>query len=477
MNNKGRILKINWQARKSAEKLALRLVKSLQTAGYPTYVVGGYVRDLVLKRKDTGAIDLATAATPRQVTRLLEKKKYRVIPTGLKHGTVTVHRGQDDIEITTFRTEGKYLDARHPQRVRFIADPAIDAGRRDFTINALYFDPAKKEIVDFTGGIEDLKKRRLRFVGSANQRIQEDALRLMRAVRFAAVLDFKLSSADQTTIKKNAKLISKISPERVKQELDKIMLSSRRSRGLDLLLKLGLLQHIAPQLQKLKATPQSKNFHSEGNVWAHTLLALSLVEPDADLRTLYGLLFHDIGKAVTIKRTRKEGRTHTSFHNHPEKGREITVAVLRRLRFSNSEIEDIAWYVKNHLVPFELPKMRVAKQMAWCLDTRFENLLKICRADTLAAIPTDKQGRKMKPSLAGYRKALKIYGASKKQKSLAKPLINGEDVMKILKIRPGPEVGKVLAEVRELQLEGKLASKKDAIAYLRRGPTFAISSR
>ncbi|MEK9181378.1 MAG: CCA tRNA nucleotidyltransferase [Patescibacteria group bacterium] len=458
-----------WKAKTSSEKLALKLIEILKKSGFiKTYIVGGYVRDLFLKRKETGAIDLASEARPEQVTAILRRKGFSVIPTGLKHGTVTVHKNGLDVEITTFRKEGKYPDFRRPEKVSYIKDPAADSSRRDFTINALYFDPKKSEVTDYQGGISDLSKKVLRFVGSAATRIYEDPLRLMRAVRFATVLGFKLSQKDQKIIKRNSALISKISAERVKAELDKIMLSQNRSSGLRLLREISILKQVLPEVELLAKTRQSKNYHSEGDVFTHTLLGLSKIEKSADLKTLYGLLFHDAGKAQTLQWIKKHGRSHSTFYGHQQVGEELAKKAMKRLRFSKAEITDIAWYVKNHHVPYELSKMRKSKQMGWCLDPRFENLLKLYRADSLSSIPTDAKGKKLKPSLKSYNFSTETLKAAKSKKVLRQKIVSGNDVMKILKIGAGPEVGRVLNQLRDLQLGGKIKTKKEALEYLKK---------
>lgn len=459
--------KINWQPATSQEKLAFLIIHNLKQKGFgKSFIVGGYVRDLLLKRDETGAIDIATEATPQQVVRIFGKK-FRVIPTGIKHGTVTIHKGGDDIEITTFRTESKYQDWRRPEKVAYIKDPQEDSKRRDFTINAIYFNPLTGEIFDFQGGLRDIKARRLRFVGSAKKRISEDALRLMRAARFATVLGFNLAAKDQAIIRGLAPLIKKISPERIKQELDKIVLSPNRAAGLNLLLRLRLLFFILPEIDSLAKVKQSRNYHSEGNVFVHTLLGLTLIEKRADLPTLYGLLFHDVGKGQTAKPTTKRGRHHISFHGHQELGESLAKKALKRLRSSKKEIDDISWYVRNHHMPVDFPKMRRAKLMRWCLEPRFDNLLKIFRADSLASIPTDKKGRQLKPSLDLYNFAFAVYKKASKQKVLTEKFVTGNDVMRLLKIASGPKVGQVLRQVEERQLEGKIKNRSDALKYLK----------
>ncbi|MBI4053870.1 MAG: CCA tRNA nucleotidyltransferase [Candidatus Doudnabacteria bacterium] len=459
---------LKWKPKLEKEKVGVFVVSKLRSAGFKnSFFVGGYVRDLLLGRQETGAIDVATEATPKQVIKVLARSRIRTIPTGLKHGTVTAHQKGVDIEITTFRSEGKYLDARRPSAVKFIRSVEQDSARRDFTVNALYFDPITKKVLDFAGGLDDLEKKTLRFVGSPKKRIAEDALRLMRAVRFATTLGFKFSSGVERALRAGAPLIKKISRERVKQELDRIMISPKRADGVGILKRIGLLGLILPEFDRLSKVRQSKNYHSEGNVFVHTLLALELIEHNTDLSTIYGLLFHDIGKQNTSQETKKRGRAHISFHGHQDSGEGIVRKILPRLRFSNREVEDITWYVRNHHVPVDLPNMREAKRVAWCLDPRFENLLKLFRADSLASIPSDSRGRKLKPSLKLYDYARNAWLEVKKRK-IVERLVSGHEIMKILAIPEGVQVGRVLSKIRELQLEGKIVSKKQVLDYLKK---------
>ena len=372
-----------WKPKTSQEKLALKLTKILKEKGHKhTYIVGGYVRDYFLKKKDTGAIDIATQASPQQVTRIFRNKKYSVIPTGIKHGTVTVHQGACDIEITTFRTEGKYADFRRPKNVKFIDDPLMDARRRDFTINAMYLDPVTGELLDFFDGQADLKKKVLRFVGTAEKRIKEDALRLMRAVRFTSALELRIGARDLATIRKNARLIKEISPERVKQELDKMLVSSRPSVGFGTLDVVGLTEQILPELRALQGVTQPRNMHTEGDAYAHSLLALEKMKGSYDLPTRYAVLLHDIGKAKT--RLLRDGRI--TFYNHQNFGEELTKKICDRLKFSRQESDKITWLVRNHMVPFDVTGMKLSTKRKWALHPHFPDLLKVYLADNAASL-------------------------------------------------------------------------------------------
>lgn len=459
----------NWKAASVQEKLALRVLKLLAEAGFAeSYFVGGYVRDLFLGRVTDPMIDIATEAPPKAVEKLFLKRKFRVIPTGLKHGTLTVRKNGEQVEITTFRTEGKYEAFRRPKAVKYVTSPKTDAGRRDFTVNALYFNPATGKFLDFFGGLKDLHNRRLRFIGSAKARISEDALRLMRAVRFATVLDFRLSPKDERAIKSLSPLIKRVSAERIKQELDRLIFSPRRSSGLKLMSKTGLLSEVLPEIDRLKKTKQSSNYHSEGSVFVHTLLALDMIEPGTDLTALYGMLFHDAGKGLTAVKTRKHGREHVSFHGHQETGEKLVRQILPRLRFSKKDTDDIAWYVRHHHIPVDIPKMRTAKQVRWLLEPRFGNLLKIFRADSSASIPTDSKGRKLPADLNLYKYSLRLFRAVQQRPVLQERFLGGQEIMRVLKIKPGPRVGQMLERIREKQLEGKIKNRKQALEYLKK---------
>ena len=449
-------LNFSWPEKTELSRTAFRIVRILRRAGFAAYLAGGAVRDALLKRP-VQEIDIATAATPSQV----EKLFAHTIPTGKKHGTITVRLRERSYEVTTFRVEGAYRRARWPRKVRFVRSVAEDAGRRDFTINALYYDPDDKMVLDYVQGIADLSHRRIALVADPVKRIKEDALRMIRAVRFAAILDFGLSRETRKAIQRHAKLIAKISAERLKQELDRILLSSRASVGLGLLDVVGLLPYVLPEVKALQGVEQPQNQHSEGDVYAHSLLALERFDENYDLPTLYAVLFHDIGKA----KTRKIREGNITFYDHQNVGARLAEKICRRIKFSNLDTTKVAWLVKNHMVPFDFKRMKLATRRKWGLNPHFRDLLLLYLADVSASLPPS--GR---PNLnpEGYRQGLKILKELKEVPMLRKPLVSGREVMRILKIKEGPLVGQILKIIEEQKLAGKLVTKQGALTYLRR---------
>ena len=445
-------LKLKWPSRSVHTKGAFAVVEKLRQSGFAAFIAGGAVRDAVLRRpiKD---IDIATSAIPTRVEKLFKK----TIPTGKRHGTITVRMGNANYEVTTFRTEGNYEKYRRPSKVDFVHKAATDARRRDFTINALFYDPEASEVIDYVGGLADLRAKRIDMVGSDEKRVREDALRMLRAVRFAAVLGFDLSRETRKAILKNAKLIKKISAERIKQELDRILESPRASVGIGLLDVVGLLEIVLPELKNLKGVRQPKNQHAEGDAYAHTLLALEKFDSTYDLATRYAVLFHDLGKADTSKV--RDGKI--TFYNHQKVGSKLAVKICRRLKFSTSDTQKIAWLVENHLVPNDFGAMRVGTRRKWGLSPHFGTLLKVYLADAKASLPS--MGRQnFRPYSMGFR----ILKEISRKPMLKVPLVSGTDIMKVLKIKEGPLVGKVLKILEQKKLAGKIKSRSEAINFL-----------
>lgn len=480
--------RFSWPDKSKLSKNAFLIVKTLRSAGFKALVAGGAVRDALLK-KSLKEIDIATSAKPHEVAELFAK----TIPTGEKHGTIIVYphfisslsRGRKrGYEVTTFRAEEKYFDFRRPSKVKFIKSAEEDAKRRDFTINALFYDPETSEVIDYVNGIADLSHRKINLVGNEEARIREDALRMLRAVRFATMLEFDLAPLTRQAIKKNSKLIKKISAERIKQELDKIMMSNRSSVGMGLLDIVGLLTYILPEVKQLQGVAQPKNQHSEGDVYTHSLLCLEKMDgtfdplqyrspqggrrralgeavlKGVDLPTRYALLFHDLGKAKTKKI--REGKI--TFYDHQNIGAEMAQKICKRLRFSSADTQKVTWLAQNHLVPNDFVKMRLSTRRKWGLSPYFPDLLKLFRADAQASLPANP---KKKPNLKAYILGQKILQEIQSKPVLKRPLLSGREVMKILRIKEGPGVGKVLKILEEKKLSGRLKTKKDALIFLR----------
>jgi len=274
-----------------------------------------------------------------------------------------------------------------------------------------------------------------------------------------AVLGFELERETRRAILRNAKLIKKISAERVKQELDKMLFSPRAHIGLGLLDVVGLLKFILPELKDCQGVRQPKNIHAEGDVYAHTLLALEKLDQSADLGIRYAVLFHDLGKVATQKV--KEGKI--TFYNHPAVGAEMTKKICKRLKFSAADAKRIEWLVRYHLVPSELKNMRASTRRRWGLEQFFADLLMLFKADSQATFHPNHNSDKS----GGYEQGLKVLKEIESRPQLKEPILSGTDVMRILRIKPGPLVGKVLLQLEEKKLQNKIKTKKDAENFLR----------
>ena len=469
------MLMSDWKINTDLEKAGLKVVKLLKASNYQAFWVGGIVRNNLLKRKSDN-IDIATDATPDQVEKILLKQKIKIKPVGKQFGSILAILNIFPIEITTFRSESCYSDNRHPDQVEFIKDYLNDAKRRDFTINALYFDPVTKELFDPTGGIKDLKDKLLRFIGDPKKRIDEDALRMLRGVRFATQLGFsavggpasgwKFEKNSFAAIKTRAKYIQQISGERVKAELDKILLSEKRVGGLILLDKSGLLKFIVPQIERIKNfSHKSKLYHLEGTIFDHTLLALSKAKNEG-LDMLYAILFHDIGKPETGKKVLKEEGWVISTKGHAQASADIFIRFAKKLRFPRINTYRIEWLIRNHMHMVDFATMNVSKQLDLANNPAFGLLLKHWQYDEIATKRKnylDDHHKKFLKSLRAGKKLLKIF--LQKKKLIAK-YAKGAVVMRVKKLEPGPKVGEMVNKVIVGIVLGKIKNERDLKRYL-----------
>ena len=313
----------------------------LSKGGYENYLVGGSIRNLLLKKK-VYDFDFATKATPVEVKGLFPK----VIPTGIKHGTVTVLHGGMHFEVTTYRLDGDYSDGRHPDEVSFASSIDEDLKRRDFTINALAFNPLTKEFLDHYQGVRDLEKGIIMTIGDAKTRFKEDALRMMRACRFAAELDFSLEEKTHEGIEILKESILKISPERIRYELIKLIESPKPSVGFENLRTTGLLEVIFPDIMAGFGVEQNK--HHKYDVYYHTLHVLDAVK-NKDYRLRLSALFHDIAKPLVKAIPKHKTKAEATFYNHESVGSGIAKKIMRRLRFSNEDVYLVSHLVKQHM--------------------------------------------------------------------------------------------------------------------------------
>src|SRR2546421_5776650 len=292
----------------SIREIALGIVKRLQEAGFAAFWVGGCVRDFLLGRQPID-YDVATSALPEQIEKLFP----RTIPVGRKFGVIIVLEQEKQFQVATFRAEADYQDGRRPERVVF-GDARADAQRRDFTVNGLFFDPARKKLHDWVGGEADLRAKIIRTIGSPEERFAEDHLRLLRAVRLAAQLDFKIETKTFAAIKANASKVRGVSAERIREELTRLFRPPHASRGLELLRQSGLLEQILPEIAATITCEQSPDFHPEGSVFNHLLLMLEKLPPDGHPSLPWAVLFHDVAKPVTASADSQTGAMH--FYGH-----------------------------------------------------------------------------------------------------------------------------------------------------------------
>ncbi len=409
-------------------------------------LVGGCVRDRLLGL-EPGDYDVATSAHPSEIERVFPD----AIAVGASFGVMLRRAGSFQTEIATFRSEGDYGDGRRPDAVRFEETPERDSRRRDFTINALYEDPATGAVLDFHGGREDLASRRIRAVGEPGRRFAEDHLRMMRAVRFAARLGFEVESGTATAIRAHAAEIRRIAPERVRDELSRILTEGGARRGMEMLDDLGLLAWTLPEASRMKGVEQPPEFHPEGDVWAHTMRMLELLEKPS-LTLALGVLFHDIGKPET-----QSFSDRIRFHGHVEAGMRIAREAMERLRYANAEIEQVQALVAGHMKFMHLGEMRQSTLKRFLGQPRIAEHLALHRVDCLSS-----HGKL--DNLHFAEEALERFG---EEELHPEPLLRGEDLI-ALGYRPGPRFGEILRGLEEQRLEGVLHTRAEALEWLGR---------
>jgi poly(A) polymerase len=431
------------QASTTPENIALAIVRRLQGAGFLAFWVGGCVRDFLLGR-EPGDYDIATSALPEKIEELFS----RTIPVGRKFGVMVVVEGGRQFQVATFRAEADYQDGRHPERVAF-GDAEADARRRDFTVNGLFYDPVRKELDDWVGGEADLRARIIRTIGAPGERFAEDHLRLLRAVRFAAQLDFSIEAGTFAALKANAAEIKTISAERVREELVKLFRPPHAPRGLDLLRESGLLEQVLPEIAATLVCEQSPDFHPEGTVFNHLRLMLQHLPRDADPSLPWAVLLHDVAKPVTASADPETGSMH--FYGHEKIGAEMAGEILERLRFPRKQIDEVIRAVLFHMQFKDALQMRKSTLRRLLMRPTFPLELELHRLDCLGS-----HGRlDVYDFLAAQARQLE------EQPHIRPPLLKGDDLM-ALGLKPGPALGALLAEIREKQLQDELKTKAGA---------------
>jgi poly(A) polymerase len=427
---------------------AVEIVRRLQKAGFSAYWVGGCVRDYLLGREPFD-FDIATSAVPVQTEALFR----RTVPVGRKFGVLLVLEEGHEFQVATFRAEGDYQDGRRPGQVTF-SNAQADASRRDFTVNGLFYDPVAKQLHDWVGGEADLRAKLLRTIGSPAERFAEDHLRMLRAVRFAAQLDFQFEAGTFAALQAGAPKILSVSAERIREELMKLFRPPHAARGLDLLRDSGLLAQVLPEIAAMIDCQQSPNYHPEGSVYNHVRLMLEQLPPDAPASLPWTALLHDVAKPVTATTDPQTGNIH--FYGHEKVGAQMAEALLQRLKFPRKQTEEIVASVLHHMQFKDVKNMRKSSVRRMLLRETFPLELQLHRLDCLGSHRL----------LDHYEFMLEQQRELEQQPEVRPPLLTGEDLM-ALGIRPGPRMGELLAELREKQLSDELKTADAAREWVK----------
>jgi len=428
--------------RAAAEDVCARL----RDAGHRAVFAGGCVRDMLLGT-DPKDYDVATSATPDEVQRIFP----RTVPVGVQFGVILVITKPKPIEVATFRTDGPYVDGRHPASVTFTSEEQ-DARRRDFTINAMFYDPNAGSVVDYVGGKDDLEAGIIRTVGEPAQRFQEDHLRLMRAIRFAARLRFTIEREAWRALCQLAPLIEHTSAERKRDELLKMLTEGNAEGAFWYMECSGLLAVLLPEITAMKGVNQPPNFHPEGDVFTHTMIMLrfldQMVDPTPTLAL--GALLHDAGKPPT-----QTFEDRIRFSNHDNVGAEIALNICKRFRLSKEQTARVVWLVGQHMRLAAAPDMRENKRKRFVREEGFDELLDLCRLDALAS--------HRETDIVEW---LREYKDNLPQEQLRpEPLLTGKDLID-MGYEPGPLFSEILGEVEDAQLEGGIRSKEEAVRFI-----------
>lgn len=428
-----------------AGALAKRIVSELRGAGHQAFLVGGCVRDLLLgiAPKD---FDVATDAGPDRIMGFFPRSGQ----VGAHFGVVLVREAGAQVEVATFRRDLDYSDGRRPDAVQFESDPRQDVLRRDFTINGLLMDPESGAVLDLVGGRADLENRLVRAIGDPDARFREDHLRLLRAVRFAARLGFQIESATFEAIRRNHSLITKVSAERIRDELVRILTEGGARRGFELLDSTGLLARLLPEVAAMKGVAQPPEFHPEGDVWVHTLLLLDNLErPTATLAL--GALLHDVGKPPTFRVAER-----IRFDGHVETGMRMAHDIMTRLRFSRDEIEQVEALVANHMRFKDVPRMKESTLKRFLRLPKFDEHLELHRLDCLGS----------HRDLETYELVRRKRAAQPEEHLRPARLLTGTDLL-AAGYPPGPQYSVMLTWAEDAQLEGIVHTTEEALALVR----------
>ena len=438
---------VSQNAASDARRLAERVARHLRERGFQAYFVGGCVRDL-LREVEPKDYDVATDARPEQVLDLFP----HTLAVGAQFGVVMVVEGSHQVEVATFRNDGLYSDGRRPDDVRFSREPREDVLRRDFTINGLLMDPFTGEVLDFVEGRKDLERRLVRAIGNPERRFEEDRLRMLRAVRFAACLGYEIAPETLAAVKRLSPKIAGVSAERARDELLRILCGGRARRGFELLDEAGLLQKLLPEITAMQGVEQPPQYHPEGDVWIHTMLMLESLEQDCSPTLAMGVLLHDVGKPSTFRVAEDRIR----FDQHVSVGVRMAEAICRRLRLPREQSEQVAALVEHHLKFRDAPRMRSSTLKRFLRLEKFEEHLELHRLDCLSS-------HRSMDSHEWVRAQLRELPA---EAIRPRPLVNGDDLIE-MGYRPGPRFKEILQAVETAQLEEQIVSREAALQFVK----------
>ena len=453
--------------RTPALSAARSIAATLRNAGAGAYFAGGCVRDLLLglEPKD---FDVATSATPDRITALFPRTQS----VGAHFGVILVLDEVDGqpiaTEVATFRHDGAYLDGRRPEAVRFSTDPREDVLRRDFTLNGMLLDPAgftdegdrthinPEALLDFVSGQADLTARILRTIGSPTLRFEEDKLRMLRGIRFAARLDLRIDPATFAAIEQHAPELTQVSKERIRDELTRMLTEGHASRAFELLHATGLLPVVLPEVERMRGVEQPPQYHPEGDVWVHTLMLLDHLPPDASATLAWGMLLHDVGKPATYQppNPQRPG-DRIRFNGHVEAGVRIAEVILNRLRFSNDDCAQILSLIRHHMQFGDIKSMKTSTLKRFLRIPRFDEHLALHRADCLSS----------HGDLRLYDFAREAIEHQEPEQLRPVLLVTGRDLI-AAGYQPGPRFKAMLEAAEDAQLEGEILSREQGLARI-----------
>jgi len=430
-------------------ELANSICEALRRSGFQALLVGGCVRDLLLGREPAD-YDVTTDATPDQVMELFPES----VAVGAQFGVILIPREELKVEVATFRSDIGYSDGRHPDRVVFSKTAQEDVQRRDFTINGLLMRHDTGEVLDYVDGQADLRAKVIRAIGEPDRRFTEDKLRMLRAVRFAARFGFEIVPDTFNAVRRHVNEIGQVSPERLRDELSKMLTEGAARRAFELLDETGLLQQVLPEIAAMKGVEQPPQYHPEGDVWIHTRLMLEGLPAGVSPTLAWGVLLHDVGKPPSFKSASETG-DRIRFDGHVDVGVRMAEEICRRLRFSNEDTEQILVLVDNHMRFKDVESMRASTLKRFVRLPHFDEHLALHRLDCLSS----------HGNLDSYNLVRRFIAETPSEQVRPERLITGDD-LQAMGFRPGPVFSQILGSLEDAQLEGQVKTREDAAQFV-----------